>query len=115
MAEAVFKRFEAGTGYGFVASRRDSGTARGCPGWLEPERYPVALIGELYMSLKEQEETIAALISGDSDRLAQVQIVNWAIGCKRLAKVMDISGERGSWYRLKIGGLRLAPLPAHVV
>lgn len=59
--------------------------------------YASSIIGELHLSVKEHEEIIAALVAGDVDRLERALFVNWENGCKRLANVIDIYGERGSW------------------
>ena len=59
--------------------------------------YASSIINELHVSVEEHEEIIAALLSGDADRLEHALVVNWENGCKRLAKVIDIFGERGSW------------------
>jgi DNA-binding GntR family transcriptional regulator len=59
--------------------------------------YSSSIINELHVSVQEHEEIIAALLSGDPDRLERALVVNWENGCKRLAKVIAIFGERGSW------------------
>ncbi|MGA2806512.1 MAG: GntR family transcriptional regulator [Terracidiphilus sp.] len=59
--------------------------------------YASAIINDLHVSVTEHEEIIAALLVGDLDRLERALCVNWENGCKRLAKVIDIFGERGSW------------------
>jgi DNA-binding GntR family transcriptional regulator len=59
--------------------------------------YASSIISELHVSVKEHEEIIAALMAGDADRLEKALIVNWENGCKRLARVIDMFGERGSW------------------
>lgn len=59
--------------------------------------YSSSIINELHVSVQEHEEIIAALLSGDPDRLERALVVNWENGCKRLAKVIEIFGERGSW------------------
>jgi DNA-binding GntR family transcriptional regulator len=59
--------------------------------------YASSIINELHVSVKEHEEIIAALVEGDADRLERALIVNWENGCRRLAHVIDIFGERGSW------------------
>jgi DNA-binding GntR family transcriptional regulator len=59
--------------------------------------YASSIIGELHLSVAEHEEIIAALEEGNPDRLERALSVNWENGCKRLAKVIDIYGERGSW------------------
>ncbi|HEY1579224.1 MAG TPA: GntR family transcriptional regulator [Terracidiphilus sp.] len=59
--------------------------------------YASSIIGELHLSVEEHEEIIAALVAGDRDRLEKALSINWENGCKRLAKVIDLYGERGSW------------------
>ena len=59
--------------------------------------YASSIINELHVSVSEHEEIIAALLKGDPDRLEQALSANWENGCKRLAKVIDVFGERGSW------------------
>lgn len=59
--------------------------------------YASSIINELHVSVDEHEEIIAALIAGDADRLERALFVNWDNGCKRLAKVIDMFGERGRW------------------
>jgi DNA-binding GntR family transcriptional regulator len=59
--------------------------------------YASAIINELHVSVEEHEEIIVALVEGDADRLERALTVNWENGCTRLAKVIDIFGERGSW------------------
>jgi DNA-binding GntR family transcriptional regulator len=59
--------------------------------------YASSIINELHMSVMEHEEIIAALLKGDPDRLERALLANWENGCSRLAKVIDIFGERGSW------------------
>jgi DNA-binding GntR family transcriptional regulator len=59
--------------------------------------YASSIINELHVSVEEHEEIIAALLAGDADRLEKALVTNWENGCKRLAKVIDIFGERGSW------------------
>lgn len=59
--------------------------------------YASSIIGELHVSVAEHEEIIAALLAGDPDRLERALCTNWENGCKRLARVIDLFGERGSW------------------
>ena len=59
--------------------------------------YASSIIGELHISVMEHEEIIAALVEGNPDRLERALTVNWENGCGRLAKVIDLYGERGSW------------------
>jgi DNA-binding GntR family transcriptional regulator len=59
--------------------------------------YASSIIRELHVSVAEHEEIIAALLKGDPDRLERALSVNWENGCKRLARVIEVFGERGSW------------------
>jgi DNA-binding GntR family transcriptional regulator len=59
--------------------------------------YSSSIINELHISVIEHEEIIAALVEGNPDQLESVLSANWVNGCTRLAKVIDVVGERGSW------------------
>ena len=59
--------------------------------------YASSIIGELQLSVAEHEEIIAALVEGAADRLERALWANWGNGCLRLAKVIELYGERGSW------------------
>lgn len=59
--------------------------------------YASSIINELHVSVKEHEEIIAALLEGEPDRLERALCTNWENGCARLAHVIEIFGERGSW------------------
>ncbi len=59
--------------------------------------YASSIINELHVSVTEHEEIIAALLAGDAERLERALNANWENGCRRLASVIDIFGERGSW------------------
>ena len=72
-------------------------------GGIEPQTerywrlYASSIINDLTLSTQEHEVIIGALIAGDADRLEDALIANWENGCKRLAHVIDVYGERGSW------------------
>jgi DNA-binding GntR family transcriptional regulator len=59
--------------------------------------YSSSIINELHVSVDEHTAIIDALLAGDADRLEQALSANWVKGCERLAAVIDIFGERGSW------------------
>jgi DNA-binding GntR family transcriptional regulator len=59
--------------------------------------YATSIIGELHVSVTEHDEIIDALAAGDPGRLERALLANWENGCKRLAKVIDVYGERGRW------------------
>src|SRR5580698_8597476 len=59
--------------------------------------YASSIINDLHLSVAEHDEIIAAIVAGDADRVERGLQVNWENGCERLARVIDIFGERGSW------------------
>jgi len=59
--------------------------------------YASSIIHDLHLSVSEHDEIIAAIISGNPDRVERGLQTNWENGCQRLARVIDIFGERGSW------------------
>jgi DNA-binding GntR family transcriptional regulator len=59
--------------------------------------YAGAIVDELDQSISEHEEIMDAISKGDSDR-AELSIQgNWEHGVKRLSRVIEDLGERGSW------------------
>jgi DNA-binding GntR family transcriptional regulator len=59
--------------------------------------YASWIMHDLHPSLAEHDEIIAAIMTGDADRAERALQINWENGCARLAKVIEIFGERGSW------------------
>ena len=59
--------------------------------------YASSIINNLTASTEEHDAIITALIARDADRLEEALKLNWENGCKRLAHVIDVFGERGSW------------------
>jgi DNA-binding GntR family transcriptional regulator len=59
--------------------------------------YASSIINDLHLSVAEHDEIIAAIVAGDADRVERGLQINWENGCRRLAHVIDIFGERGSW------------------
>ena len=59
--------------------------------------YASSIINDLHLSVAEHDEIIAAVVAGDPNRTERALQVNWENGCARLARVIDIFGERGSW------------------
>jgi DNA-binding GntR family transcriptional regulator len=59
--------------------------------------YASSIINDLHLSVAEHDEIIAAINAGDADRVERGLQANWENGCTRLARVIDIFGERGSW------------------
>jgi len=59
--------------------------------------YASSIINELHVSVREHEEIIAAVLEGNPDRVDRALCTNWENGCSRLARVIELFGERGSW------------------
>ena len=59
--------------------------------------YASSIINDLSSSTEEHEVIIKALIARDADHLEEALKQNWENGCRRLAHVIDVFGERGSW------------------
>jgi DNA-binding GntR family transcriptional regulator len=59
--------------------------------------YASSIINDLTVSTQEHEAIISALTAGDADHLEEALRLNWENGCQRLAHVIDVFGERGSW------------------
>ncbi len=59
--------------------------------------YASSIINDLHLSVAEHDEIIAAITAGDAGRVEQGLQANWQNGCTRLARVIEIFGERGSW------------------
>jgi DNA-binding GntR family transcriptional regulator len=59
--------------------------------------YASSILNDLHLSVAEHDEIIAAITTGEADRVERGLQTNWTNGCNRLAHVIDIFGERGSW------------------
>jgi DNA-binding GntR family transcriptional regulator len=59
--------------------------------------YASSILQNLHLSVEEHEVIIRALVAGDADQLERALQTNWTHGCERLAQVIDVFGERGSW------------------
>jgi len=59
--------------------------------------YASWIMHDLHPSVAEHEEIIAAILTGDAARTERALQANWENGCARLARVIEIFGERGSW------------------
>jgi DNA-binding GntR family transcriptional regulator len=59
--------------------------------------YASSIINDLHLSIEEHEKIITAIEDGDANRVERALKVNWDNGCQRLAHVIDMFGERGSW------------------
>jgi DNA-binding GntR family transcriptional regulator len=58
--------------------------------------YASWIMHDLHPSVAEHEEIIAAIVAGDATRTERALQANWENGCERLARVIEIFGERGS-------------------
>jgi DNA-binding GntR family transcriptional regulator len=59
--------------------------------------YASSITSDLQLSIAEHNNIIRALADGDPDRIERCLQTNWDNGCQRLARVIDVFGERGSW------------------
>ncbi|HKO20743.1 MAG TPA: GntR family transcriptional regulator [Acidobacteriaceae bacterium] len=59
--------------------------------------YASSIVGNLQLSIDEHNAIISALIASDADGIDRALQLNWENGRDRLAQVIDIFGERGSW------------------
>jgi DNA-binding GntR family transcriptional regulator len=59
--------------------------------------YSGAILDDLPLSTAEHDEIIAAIVDGDADKAELGIQKNWQNGALRLAQVIDVVGERGSW------------------
>jgi DNA-binding GntR family transcriptional regulator len=59
--------------------------------------YASSIIHDLHRSVAEHSEIIAAIAEGNADRIERGLQSNWEKGAERLAYVIDVFGERGSW------------------
>lgn len=59
--------------------------------------YASNIQSELHVSVSEHEAIIAAIHKADADAAEQALIANWVKGAERLARVIQMNGERGSW------------------
>ena len=59
--------------------------------------YASSIINDLHLSVDEHEKIIVAIEDGDANRVERGLKANWDNGCQRLARVIDVYGERGSW------------------
>lgn len=72
-------------------------------GAIEPQAerywrlYSSSIINDLHYSLEEHEKIIAGIIEGDGNRIERGLKENWENGSQRLARVIGMFGERGSW------------------
>lgn len=72
-------------------------------GAIEPQTerywrlYASSIIDDLHLSIDEHEAIIEAIVDGDADRVERGLRANWENGAVRLARVIDLFGERGSW------------------
>jgi DNA-binding GntR family transcriptional regulator len=59
--------------------------------------YSAAIVNNLHESVAEHRAIITALAEGQAKRLEQALRANWENGCRRLAGVIQMFGERGNW------------------
>jgi DNA-binding GntR family transcriptional regulator len=59
--------------------------------------YAGAIVDDLSESVAEHAAIIAAILDGDADKAELGIQRNWQNGADRLAEVINIAGERGSW------------------
>jgi DNA-binding GntR family transcriptional regulator len=59
--------------------------------------YASSIMLDLHLSIEEHDAIIKAIKSGDADRIERTLQINWENGLLRLATVMEIFGERGSF------------------
>ena len=59
--------------------------------------YASSIIKDLHTSVEEHERIVLAVEQGDANRVDLGLQENWMKGAERLAHVIDIFGERGSW------------------
>jgi DNA-binding GntR family transcriptional regulator len=59
--------------------------------------YASSITSDIQLSIAEHNNIIRALADGDPDRIERSLQINWENGCQRLARVIDVFGERGSW------------------
>jgi DNA-binding GntR family transcriptional regulator len=59
--------------------------------------YAGAILEDLSESIAEHDEIVAAISAGDADRAELGIQRNWRNGVERLAQLIDMLGERGSW------------------
>lgn len=59
--------------------------------------YASSIINDLHLSVEEHEGIISAIEEGDPNRVERGLKLNWENGSQRLARVIEMFGERGSW------------------
>jgi DNA-binding GntR family transcriptional regulator len=59
--------------------------------------YASSILDNLEFSIDEHDKVIRSTAEGDPDAVEQALRLNWANGYKRLAKLIQQFGERGSW------------------
>jgi DNA-binding GntR family transcriptional regulator len=59
--------------------------------------YASSILSDLHLSVTEHKAIVEALRAGDAEGLEDALRVNWENGLRRLAGVIEMFGERGSW------------------
>ena len=59
--------------------------------------YANTIVKDLHLSVKEHNDIITAIRQADAAKLERAIETNWVAGFERIAKLIEIFGERGSW------------------
>jgi DNA-binding GntR family transcriptional regulator len=59
--------------------------------------YANTMVKDLHLSVKEHNDIIAAIRRADPVELERAIEANWSAGFERIARLIEIFGERGSW------------------
>jgi DNA-binding GntR family transcriptional regulator len=59
--------------------------------------YASSIMQDLHLSIAEHDDIIEAIQNGDADRIERTLQINWENGLLRLAVVIEMFGERGSF------------------
>jgi DNA-binding GntR family transcriptional regulator len=59
--------------------------------------YASSIINDLHISVAEHDDIISAIVDGNAEQVERGLQVNWENGAARLAHVIEMFGERGSW------------------
>lgn len=59
--------------------------------------YASNILDKLELSVKEHEAIVGAIRRGDADAAEKALNLNWVRGFERLAQLIAVNGERGSW------------------
>lgn len=59
--------------------------------------YATSITRELQESIDEHEAVIAGIQAGDADRTEAALRANWENGARRIQRIIELHGERGTW------------------